>query len=265
MGLLEDPPPPCDDPSEAFFPPDSITRTIHMDLPAMLIGGLASLLLQMLHPRAMAGVAQHSNYREDPLGRLERTAMFVGMTTFRSTNDAHEAIERVKSIHRQVVGTTSDGEPYSADDPDLLTWVHAAEVSSFLAAAIAFGGRPLSLAERDAYVDEMARVALALGAIDVPRTVADLEAYFEGMRPHLRLTPEARDARNFVLLGVHHWPHEVATYGVLLAAAQSVLPSWARRQLRLPGFPGVDRLAIRPAALTLSHAMRWVAIPPSQT
>jgi uncharacterized protein (DUF2236 family) len=229
----------------------------------MLIGGIAALLFQMLHPLAMAGVAEFSNYREDPLGRLERTAAFLGTTTFRSRDEAEAAIARVRRVHEQVVGTASDGRPYSAGDPHLITWVHAAEVRSFLTAALAYGPRPLSPGEQDRYVDEMARVAIALGAEEVPRSVAGLEAYFVAVRPELRLTPEARAARNFVLRGVGRWPHEITTYGLLVAAAQGVLPPWARRQLRLPQVPAGDRLAVRPAARAFSSALRWVATPPT--
>ena len=254
---------PCDDPDEAYFPPGSVTRQVHSDLPSMLIGGIAALLFQMLHPLAMAGVAEFSNYRQDPLGRLERTAAFLGTTTFRSRDEAEAAIARVRGVHRMVVGTAPDGRPYSASDPALITWVHAAEVRSFLTSASAYGPRSLSTDEENRYVDEMARVALALGAVDVPRSVAALEAYFVDVRPELRFTPEARTARNFVLRGVGRWPHEITTYGLLVAAAQGVLPPWSRRQLHLAQIPAGDRLAVRPAARAFSSALRWVATPPA--
>jgi len=256
---------PCNDPDEAYFEPGSITRQIHSDLPAMLIGGVAALLFQMLHPLAMAGVAEFSNYRQDPLGRLERTATFLGTTTFCSRPEAEAAIARVRSVHAFVAGTAPDGRPYAASDPDLITWVHAAEVRSFLNAALAYGPRPLTVDEQDRYVDEMARVALALGAETVPRNVAALDAYFDAVRPELQLTRQARVARNFVLRGVGRWPHEITTYGLLVAAAQGVLPPWARRQLHLAQLPAGDRLAVRPAVRTFSTALRWVAAPPPAT
>jgi uncharacterized protein (DUF2236 family) len=261
MGMTRQPPPPCLDPGLAYVDPDSVVRRIHGDLPSMLIGGLSALLFQMLHPLAMAGVAQHSNYRSDPLGRLERTASFLGTTTFGTTDEARAAIGRVRRVHAGVRGTASDGRPYSAGDPDLLTWVHAAEVSSFLAAARAYAPVAPTSAESDDYLDQMARVALDLGAVDVPRSVAELDAYFASVRPRLRFTPEARDARNFVLRGVGRWPHEVATYGLLVSAAQGVLPGWARRQLRLPTLPAGDLLAVRPSARLLGTAFRWVVTP----
>ena len=262
MGITEQPAPICADPTESYFAPDSVTRRIHGDLPAMLIGGLSALLFQMLHPLAMAGVAQHSNYREDPLGRLERTAFFLGTTTFGTRQQAEAAIDRVRSVHRAVAGTAPDGRPYAADDPELLAWVHCAELRSFLNATTVYRPGAVSPDDQDRYVDEMARVALALGAVDVPRTVDELDMRLEQFRPQLRLTPEARTARNFVLRGVGHWPHEVTTYGLLVSAATGVMPGWARRQLRLTSLPVADRLAVRPAARTLSMAIRWVVSPP---
>jgi uncharacterized protein (DUF2236 family) len=262
MGVSEASRPACDDPADAYFPPGSITRQVHADLPAMLIGGVAALLFQMLHPLAMAGVAEHSNYRKDPLGRLERTANFLGTTTFGSRGEAEAAIAKVRRVHSHVAGVAPDGRQYSGGDPALLRWVHACEVHSFLAAAQIYGPRPLSSEEQDRYLDEMARVALGLGADHVPRTVPALHDYFDSVRPELRLSREARTARNFVLRGVSRWPHEVTTYGLLVAAAQGVLPPWARRQLHLASVPAGDRLAVRPTARALASVLRWVASPP---
>ena len=262
MGMQEEPPPPCVDPDEAYLHPDSVVRRVHADLPPMLIGGLSALLFQMLHPLAMAGVDQHSTYRDDPLGRLERTAHFLGTTTFLSRAEAVDAIERVRRIHTHVTGTAADGRPYSAADPALLTWVHAAEVHGFLAATRAYGTAGLTPAEEDAYLADMAQVACDLGAGDVPRSRADLEAYLDEVRPQLALTDEARRARRFVLRGANRWPHERATYAVLVAAACGVLPRWARRQLRLPTLPAGDALAVRPAARVLAVGLRWVVAPP---
>jgi uncharacterized protein (DUF2236 family) len=261
IGVTGEPPAPCLDPAEAYLSTDSIVRTVHADLPSMLVGGLSSLLLQMLHPLAMAGVAQHSDYRHDPLGRLERTARFVGVTTFGTRHDAEASIARVRSIHERVVGTTSDGVPYRASDPALLTWVHVAEVRSFLAAATTYGPIHLSQADRDDYVAGMAPLAHDLGAPAVPTTEAELDAYLADIRPELAYTPEARDARNFVLRGVRRWPHEIAGYAVLVSAATGILPSWATRQLRLPLIPLADQLAVRPAAQVLCGSMRWVSAP----
>ena len=262
MGMVREPPPACMDPGLAYFAPDSVVRRIHGDLPAMLIGGLSALLFQMLHPLAMVGVARHSDYREDPLGRLERTASFLATTTFGTVVQSEAAIARVRRVHAKVRGVAPDGRPYWAADPELLTWVHAVEVSSFLSATRVYAPVTPTPDEADAYLAQMAKVAIALGATDVPRSTADLDAYLAAIRPSLRLTPEARAARNFVLRGVGRWPHEIATYGMLVSAAQGVLPGWARRQLRLPTVPAGDLLAVRPTVRLLSQAFRWVATPP---
>ncbi len=258
LGGKGEAPPPCRDPDIAYFAPGCITRELHADVPSMLIGGLAALLFQMLHPLAMAGVTDHSNFRKDPVGRLDRTATFLNATTFGSRAEAEAAIARVRRIHETVVGTAPDGRPYAASDPVLIAWVHATEIHSFLTSWRAFGYRRLAVEEEDGYLDEMARVALALGARQVPRNTSDLQTYFEGIRPELALTDQARSARNFILRGVGRWPHEVAGYGLLVAAAQSIIPGWARRQLQLISVPAGDRLMVRPAARALGTAMRWV-------
>jgi uncharacterized protein (DUF2236 family) len=237
-----------------------VVRQIHADLPSMLIGGLASLLLQTLHPLAMAGVADHSRYEDDPLGRLERTAMFVGVTTFGSRSEAQAAIDGVRRIHRPVVGTF-EGVTYSAQDPELLTWIHAAEVSSFLSASLRYGPHQLSAAQCDDYVADMAPVALDLGAVQVPTSVGELDGYLDAMKPQLRATDAALQARSFIRKGVSRWPHEMTTYGILVAAAQGILPSWARRELRLVTLPGSEAV-VRPAALLLCSSMRLLVPPP---
>lgn len=262
MGMTEEPPPPCMDPETAYLHPSSVVRQVHLDLPPMLIGGISALLFQMLHPLAMAGVDRHSRYRQDPLGRLERTARFLGTTTFLSSDEAATAIATVRRIHGRVQGVTEDGRTYSASDPALLTWVHVAEVHSFLAATRIYGS-PLSPLQETEYLGDMARVALDLGAVDVPRTTAELAMYLDEIRPQLAGTAEARTARNFVLRGANRWPHERTAYGVLVAAAIGILPTWARRQLGIPSAPMVDLLAVRPAARTLGAGLRWMVMAPS--
>ena len=131
----------------------------HNDLPTMLIGGFTALLLQSLHPLAMAGVAAHSSYREDPLGRLRRTAGFVAATTFGTVEEAEAAIAQVQRVHRRVKGIAPDGRPYSAADPELVTFIHVAEVASFLASSQRYGTRPVTPAECDRYYEEVAPVA----------------------------------------------------------------------------------------------------------
>ncbi len=151
-----------DTPGPRWFGPDRPIRTVHGDA-SMFIGGLSALLLQSLHPLAMAAVAGHSGYRGDPWGRLQRTSTFLAVTTYGTAADAQRAVDHVRGIHERIRGTTVEGVPYHAADPHLLGWVHAAETDSFLRAHERFGARPLDAAGYDAYVADTARVAAALG------------------------------------------------------------------------------------------------------
>src|SRR5512146_315425 len=148
------------DGGERWFAEDSPVRRVHGDS-SMFIGGLRALLLHSLHPLAMAAVAEHSDYRGDPWGRLQRTSYFLAVTTFGRAEDAQAAIARVRAVHERVTGTAPDGRPYAASDPHLLTWVHIAEADSFLRAHTRFGTRPLDQAGRDGYVADMARIGAA--------------------------------------------------------------------------------------------------------
>jgi len=132
-------------PGERWFAENRPIRRVHGDS-AMFVGGLRALLLQSLHPLAMAAVAGHSGYRGDPWGRLQRTSYFLAVTTFGRASDAEQTIARVRAIHERVTGTAPDGRPYAASDPRLLTWVHIAEADSFLRAHTRFGVQPLDQA-----------------------------------------------------------------------------------------------------------------------
>jgi uncharacterized protein (DUF2236 family) len=265
IGITEEPAPPTMDPDLAYLPPDGAARLVHADLPTMLIGGISALLLQTLHPLAMAGVAEHSNYQDDPLGRLRRTAAFVGTTTFGTVAEAEKAVAQVVRVHRRVKGVAPDGRPYSAADPELVTFIHAAEVSSFLASARRFGPHPLSPALCDQYYAEVAPVAMALGASWVPRSVEEMDSYFHRIRPELYAGPQAIQARDWLRRGVAQRPEERAVYTLLLSAAVGILPRWARRQLGL-AIPGsldllVDTVAVIPMTRIFSTGLRWVIGP----
>ncbi len=254
------------DPAEAYLPPDGMARAVHQDLASMLIGGMSALLLQMLHPLAMAGVAEHSGYRADPLGRLRRTAAFVGTTTFGTVAEAEAAIAQVHRVHRRVHGTAPDGRPYSASDPELVTFIHVAEVSSFLASAQRYGPRPFTPDESDHYYDEVAPVALALGASWVPRSALEVESYLLRIRPELYAGPQAQEARDWLVRGVARRPADRAVHGLVLAAAAGILPPWARRELGLASFGPLDLLvdtaAVTPVTRGLATALRWAVAPP---
>ncbi len=228
---------------------------------------MSALLLQTLHPLAMAGVAEHSSYQEDPLGRLRRTAAFVGTTTFGTVAEAEAAVAQVQRVHRRVKGIAPDGRDYSAEDPELVTFIHVAEVSSFLASSRRYGPRPLTPEDCNRYYEEVAPVAYDLGALWVPRSVAEVESYLLRIQPELYLGPQARAARDWLLRGVARRPSERAVYGLVVAAAVGVLPGWARRKLGLsvagPFDLLVDTAAVTPLTRGLTAALRWLVAPPA--
>jgi uncharacterized protein (DUF2236 family) len=241
---------------QRWYAEDRPIRQVHGDA-AMFVGGLRALLLQSLHPLAMAGVAGHSGFRGDPWGRLQRTSHFLAVTTFGTEADADAMIARIRAIHSRVRGTAPDGRPYAASDPHLLRWVHLAEVDSFLATHQRYGANPLDQAGRDAYLLDTARVATALGVIDPPLTELELRSQLEGYRPELVGTSEARDAARFLLLQPPLPLAARAPYGVLAAAAVATLPRWARWPLRLPYLPVAEATVVRVAGEGIVRTIRW--------
>ena len=230
-----------------LFGPESVTWRIHAD-PVMGIGGLRALHLQALHPLAMAGVAQHSDFRADPWGRLLRTVGYVTTVSFGTTEQAERAAARVRGIHRPLRGVEPEsGTAYRVDDPDLLRWVHCCLVDSFLTTYRRAGG-PLTDAEADAYVAEQVRAAALVG-IDpaaAPASVRELAAYFALMRPELRATAEARRAAAFVLLPPmpsRRLAVAKPAWAGVAGTAFALLPRWARRLYGLPGIPTTDLTA----------------------
>ncbi len=242
--------------ADRWFAADRPIRQVHSDC-AMFVGGIAALLMQSLHPLAMAAVADHSGYRADPWGRLQRTSHFIGATTLGREEDAMTAIAKVRAIHEHVTGTAPDGRPYSASDPHLLTWVHVAEVYAFLRAYQVYGARPLGQEARDGYVADMALIATELGVPDPPRTEAGVLAAIDRYRPELAGAPQAWEAARFLL-----WEPPLPLvlrpiYAGLAAAAVALLPRWARRELRIPAPPLADAALARPAGHLVVTAIRW--------
>jgi uncharacterized protein (DUF2236 family) len=245
-----------------WFAPDSAIRIVHADA-SMFVGGIRALLLQSLHPVAMAAVAGHSGFRGDPWGRLQRTSTFLATTTFGTADDAQQAVDIVRSIHERVRGVTEEGVPYVASDPALLRWVHVAEVDSFLAAHQRYGAAPLSPAGCDEYVRQSARVSEALGATDLPMTVAELGECLDSYRPVLRGTPAARSAASFMLLTPPLPVPARAGYAFLAAAAVGLMPWWTRWPLRLPWLPVTEATLIRAAGIASTSTIRWAMTPPA--
>ena len=238
-----------------LFGPDSISWRVHGDFTSMLIGGISALMLQALHPLALAGVWDHSNFRQDMLGRLRRTGQFISGTTFGSTADANWLIEKVRTIHLQVIGTSLDGRPYAASDPELLTWVHVAEVSNFLAAHLRYRNPHLSAEDQDRYYDEIALVAERLGAIHVPRSRQQVADYLERIRPQLLCDERSHEVIRLLLNAPA--PSVLAKpFGALMMQAGiDLLPDWASDQLALKQRP-VTRQLVRSCVNSTAPILR---------
>lgn len=215
-----------------FAPTDPIWR-VHSDA-SMFPAGITALLLQSLHPSAMAGVAGHSGYRGDPWGRLQRTSHYLATTTFGTIEHAQEAITTVRSVHERVRGKDAEGRSYRASDPALLRWVHIAEAWSFLTGHQRHGALPLTPQEADTYVAQSAVSAAALGATDLPMTVVELDAALATARCDLQATPAARDAAVFLLREPPLPRGARPGYQLLALGAVDLLPDWAREELGLP-------------------------------
>lgn len=241
--------------NEALFVRHSPIRMVHADVVSMGVGGIVSLLLQMLHPHALQGVLDHSDFRADMHGRLRRTSRFIAVTTFAHRDEAMAAIGRVNRIHAKVRGTLPDGTPYSAQNPRTLAWVHLAEATSFLEAYLAFVRPDMPPAEQDEYFGQFAMIARALGADHVPETRADAAALLAAMRGDLSASPATREIAHLVLgqrpAGVP-WPVQRA----LTTAAIDLLPPYARTMLGLAR-PAATALPARLATRTMSEALRW--------
>ena len=243
-------------PGPRWFAPDRPIRRVHGDA-AMFVGGLRALLLQSLHPVAMTAIAQHSDYRNDPWGRLQRTSTFLAATTYGAAQDAQRAVDRVRDIHAHISGTGPDGRPYRADDPHLLRWVHVAEADSFLRCHQRYGERPLDDAGCDGYVSDIAQVATALGVPDPPLTRAGLDAALREYEPEMRATPEALEAARFLVAKPPLPLPARGPYAALAAAAIAELPGWARRELRLPRLPLAEPVLAPVAGHAIVRAIRW--------
>ncbi len=227
--------------------PESVTWRIHLDR-AMWVAGVRALMLQALHPVAMQGVWQRSDFMRDPLQRLLRIAHFIAITTYGSPEEAEELGRRVRQVHGSLAfSDPSTARSHRVDDPDLLVWVHCAEVSSYLE-VVARAGLVLSTADADHYLAEQANTATYVGLPPsaVPRSVTEMRHYLAEVRPELRVTPEATQAVRFLL-----WPsvperlQRLAplrpAWFPIAALAYHCLPGWARRRYAvLPEVPGTQ-------------------------
>ncbi len=225
----------------------------------MMVGGIASLLLQMLHPSVLAGIWDHSNFREDMHGRLRRTARFIALTTYGEREMAQAAITRVRGVHSAVTGTLPDGTPYVANDPALLAWVHVTETSSFLDAWIRYGEPGMSAADQDSYFAEVAMIGEALGASPVPRSRHEATQLIANMRGQLRVDERTRDVAQFLLSSPgRQGPDAITDIPRRLAvkAAVDLLPDWARSMHGL-SVPTLAKPLVRVGTFGVAQTLRW--------
>lgn len=221
----EKPTPMSDD---AFFSRGSVIWRVHGDVTTMMAGGIAALLMQMLHPLALAGVWDHSRFRDDMIGRLRRTARFIAVTTYGQRDDAEALIGRVRRAHDAVHGTRPDGTEYAASDPRLLAWVHVCEATCFLDGWIRYGEPAMSRADQDRYFLDSAVVARKLGAAPVPETRSEAEALLRAMRSELLVDARTREVCNIILSQRPDDARGAIAQSLVCDAAVALLPGWAR-------------------------------------
>jgi uncharacterized protein (DUF2236 family) len=242
--------------SDGIFGPKAVAWRVHGDITSMMVGGISSLLLQMLHPAVLAGVWDHSNFRTDMRGRLRRTARFIGLTTYGGRDEAEAVIARVRHIHERVRGTLPCGTPYAANDPALLAWVHITEAWSFLNAWRRYAEPGMSPPDQDRYFAEMAQVARALGAVPVPCDQVGARSLIKAYRPQLRTNARMREVRSLVLEAATTDFLEARMQALANQAAIDLLPDWARRMHGLPN-PLLGRPLVRAGTLGVAHTLRW--------
>ena len=243
--------------TDGLFGPHSVAWRVHGDVTSMMVGGIAGLLLQMLHPAVLAGVWDHSKFRNDMQGRLRRTARFIATTTFGGRQDALDSIARIRRIHSFVHGTLPDGTPYEANDPALLAWVHVTEATTFLNGWIRYGEPGMSRADQDRYFAEMAQVGQGLGADPVPSSRTAAERIIQNYRPMLK-----RDARTVEITRLvmsRPAPNRLTEpmQAMTMQAGVDLLPDWARRMHRLPN-PALGRPLLRAGTMGVARTLRWV-------
>ena len=240
---------------DALFPRGSVIRRVHGDVTSMMVGGVAALLTQMLHPKALAGVWDHSDVHADMLGRLRRTARFIAVTTYGHRDKAGAAIAKVRAIHRQVGGSLPDGTHYRATDPWLLAWVHVAGAVNFLDGWRRYAEPAMSAADQDRYFAESGEIARLLDADPVPRTRAEAERLIRDFHAELRADERTRAFRDLVLNAPARSIREAPVQRLLTNAAVDLMPGFARRMhgLSRPALPPL----VRGATFGLAGTIRW--------
>lgn len=240
-----------------LFGPDSVAWQVHANFTAMMVGGLSSLIVQSLHPRALAAVWDHSDFRHKLKERLGRTAYFVAATTYGGEALALNAIRRVNTIHANIRGTDLQGQPYIANEPELIRWVHLVEVTSFLAAYQHLAKQPLSAQACDQYITEMARVGHMLGAVDLPLTYADTQAEMLGYADALSFDARAQE----ILQIIQAYPVDLLDQpwmALVLKCAFDVMPSWVLAFMAQTPSCAVQKQVTRIAIQLSAEPVQWM-------
>jgi len=240
-----------------LFGPESVAWRVHAHFTAMMVGGLSSLIVQSLHPRALAAVWDHSDFRTKLKARLGRTAYFVAATTYGSQAMALKAIDRVNTIHANIRGTDLQGKPYVANEPELIRWVHLVEVASFLAAYQHLAKRPLLQHESDLYITEMTRVGHLLGAVDLPVTSASIQAELQGFAQALSFDARAQE----ILQVIQAYPADVFDKPwmmLILKCALDVMPPWVLALMGKSPACEIQKQATRLAVQLSAEPVQWM-------
>ena len=240
-----------------LFGPQSVVWKVHADFSAMMVGGLSSLMIQALHPRALAAVWYHSNFRQQLKGRLGRTALFVASTTYGSLAMATQSIARVNAIHAKIEGTDQQGQPYKANEPDLLRWVHLIETMSFLNAYQYLAIRPLCLADCNCYVVEMNKVGQMLGATHLPNTLHELQQAIKQYESVLTFDQRTRET----LQSIENYSvgfTEKTFFHLILKSSFDIVPHWLLKKLQRTPEGCLQTNARRLALQIASQPVQWM-------
>ncbi len=247
-----------------LFGPDSVVWKVHGDFMSMMIGGISSLILQALHPLALAGVWDHSSFREDLKGRLGRTAFFIAATTYGSTEMATRAISRVRKIHDSLHGIHPDGRAYRVSDPHLLYWVHLTEAYSFLNAHRIYVNQFISETDQNQYFAEMSKISEGLGCLIMDeqgndhfaRTVSSVNQAIESFFPEL----EYSDRSKWVVDLLENFPSDPKTYvlnRLIIKAGFYNLPDWAYPMMGRPTPTKIERQLVNQSIHLIAKPVRW--------
>lgn len=241
---------------DGLLRPDSVAWKVHGDVATMMVGGIAALLMQMLHPAVLAGVWDHSNFRNDIHGRLRRTARFIALTTYGGRSEAEEAIKRVRKVHEHVNGMLPDGTPYAANDPSLLTWVHATETYCFLEAWKRYAKPGMPPAMQDKYFVEMREVATRLGCHSVPESRSATIAYMRDRQGELNVNDRTREIVTLLLNPAVQTIAFMPLQRISAQAAVDLLPRWARRMHGLHSSK-LGRPIVHGGTVGVAGLLRW--------